>query len=91
MDEADMNAQDRTLQNVTGTRFWLALTFCGAQLADRTRRDSNPQLQQEFVGDSGLAPNRVASGHFANQFPQMGKRGVAVHLSCLLNAPDQRA
>ncbi len=57
-------------------------------MRDHTRRDSNPQLQQEFVGDSDLAPNRIVSGHFANQFSQMGRElGPALRLG--LPAPEQ--
>jgi len=31
-----MNAQDPTLQGVTWTRFWLGLSFCGAQVVECT-------------------------------------------------------
>ena len=43
----------------------------GQVLPDSTRRDSNPQLEQEFAGDSGLAPTRVGRGHFPDEFPQI--------------------
>lgn len=42
-------------------------------LADRKGLDSNPQLEQEFGSDSGLAPSLVGRGHFPDEFPQMDR------------------
>src|SRR5215470_7487569 len=40
---------------------------------DRSRRYSNPQFQQQFSGDTLLAPSHVGLGHFDNQSLEIGR------------------
>jgi hypothetical protein len=42
-------------------------------LAYAARRDTNSQLELEFVGDSGFAPDRIFSSHSADEFPKVAR------------------
>jgi hypothetical protein len=45
---------------------------CRSQvLADSARRDSNAELELEFVGDSGFAPDRVLSRHSEDELSEI--------------------
>ena len=46
----------------------------GQILACRARCDANSQLEPEFAGNSGFAPDRVLSSHGADEFPQVARQ-----------------
>jgi hypothetical protein len=41
---------------------------------NRTRRDPNPELHQQFRGDPFLAPRAIRRSHFRDQLPQFGRQ-----------------
>ena len=38
-----------------------------------TRRNSNADFNQQFIGDASLTPRRIADGHFGDQLPQFNR------------------
>ena len=46
-------------------------------LANGTRRNSQPEFEQEFVGDAFLAPRRIGGCHATNQLAKLGRNARA--------------